>query len=264
MTEVVAGNPPPSRPKSLGERLSWITGQLAPIEATGHNRFSKAALSVEDVEDALRPLFAEAGVVALWSITGWESSPDKEAAWLVKFHVTLMRAEENTPLPDVMILPKDSTLTAIPQTHTDRLEADWFDVGSSPMAAQSFAVKGFYRRLFHLASAEDESKQAAGPAKPKNVREAVKQIAQTYGDPAQSVQEATPPHSPGDGTDPTPAPAELLSLGVSLKEPWHEIYLKQELAKHGEAAVRRRLVMLHARDHGPACDHVAQLAGLKS
>jgi hypothetical protein len=241
--DVMAGKPAPSRLPTLGERLSWITGQVDPIVASGMDQFKNVAMSIEDIENAIRPLLAEAGVVTRWSLVSDEHFKDgNQTLWKTLLHVTVFRDDDAK----------------------DCIEADWSDIGTSPTAAHSFTVKGYYRRLFHLGASEDELKQAAGPAKPKNVQQAVKQIAQTYGDPGQPAQSATSPQPTGDGADPTLASTDLLPLAVSIKEPWAEIYLKQELAKHGEASVRRRLVMLHARDHGPACDHVAQLAGLKS
>jgi hypothetical protein len=230
---------------TLGERLSWITGQVAPIEATGHNRFSKAALSIEDVEDALRPLFAEAGVVALWSCTGFETAPDKEAAWLCKFHVVIYAS--NNPL--------------------DKIEADWFDVGSSPMSAQSFAVKGFYRRLFHLASADDESVKASAARRTAQVREPVRDAPAASQAPEPSSDRpgafsyaATGRENPTQLEEP---PVDIIRLASTLKEPWHPKFLAQEFGRLKEETVRRRLVTAHLNECGPACEHVAVLAGMK-
>jgi hypothetical protein len=219
--------------KTLGERISWITGQVAPIEATGQNRFSKAAMSVEDVEDALRPLFAEAGVVALWSCTGHETSQDKEAAWLLNFRVAIYADDH----PE------------------DRIEADWFDVGSSPSAAESFAVKGFYRRLFHLASAEDEQRKAGAPPRRRQERGAEpKENGETVSGPSRSAQDGS--------SAPVPEPEELATvtgLASTLTKPWADAYLRQEVTTHGLDAVLRRLKLAHAepRNCGRVdCQHV--------
>lgn len=69
----------------------------------------------------------------------------------------------------------------------------------------------------------------------------------------------------------TPAPTEptgeldlsdLFSLARTLNDPRTNLVVTNRVAKVGIGATRRELVLAHARDHGIACEHVAQLAGM--
>lgn len=244
-------NTAPKTERPLGVRLAEITGKVAPIVATGTNQFdrNKKAMSVQDVEEALRPLLAEAGVVTNWSVTNALQLDSGQKLWQLNFHVTVYSSDDAA----------------------DKIESDWMDVGTSPTAAASFAVKGYYRRLFHLADADDEL--AATPqVKPKTVRQAVDQIAQAYGDPAPQAQGATSP-SPSQGSEADPPLAstetgeldltDLFELAHTLSEPRTNVVVTNRVSKVGVAVTRRELILAHARDHGVACDHVSQLAGLK-
>lgn len=236
----------PSRLPTLGERLSWITETVAPIDPTGTNQFSKPAMSIEDIENAIRPLLARAGVVTRWSLVSDEHFKDgNQTLWKTLLHVTVYRDDDPS----------------------DCIDADWADVGTSPTAAHSFTVKGYYRRLFHLADATDELITTAGPpAKAKTVQQAVKQIAATYGLPDQQAPGAISSQPKGKESDPTPAsadlPGELVFLNDALPKSWAPLYLKQEFGK-GEAHLRRRLVTEHNLQCGIACEHLAEVAGLK-
>lgn len=220
----------------LGTRIAWITRELKAIVATGNNQFdqSKKALSIQDVEEALRPLLGEHGVVINWSV---KTAAQVDRLWRLDFHVTVFNAEDLD----------------------DKIEADWMDVGNSPSAAASFAVKGYYRRLFHLADEEDQ--QAIGAAPPRRAQR-------------QGAESAALPQAAGDAgseTNGSSAPvsepedlAILAGLASTLKAPWDDRYLRQEIKAHGVSSVRQRLILLHARDCGKSpCDHVATLAGLK-
>ncbi len=240
----------PSRLPTLGERLSWITETVAPIDPTGTNQFSKPAMSIEDIENAIRPLLARAGVVTRWSLVSDEHFKDgNQTLWKTLLHVTVYRDDDPS----------------------DCIDADWADVGTSPTAAHSFTVKGYYRRLFHLADATDELITTAGPpAKAKTVQQAVKQIAATYGLPDQQAPGAISSQPKGKETDPTPASAELtgeldmqalFTLARTLKTPRTVLEVSNKVSKQSYDAVRRELILAHSRDHGAACEHVAGLAG---
>lgn len=56
--------------------------------------------------------------------------------------------------------------------------------------------------------------------------------------------------------------SDLFSLARTLKEPRTNLVVTNRVAKVGVAATRRELILAHARDHGIACEHVAELAGM--
>jgi hypothetical protein len=230
------------RPGNVGDRISSITAAVKPIVATGNNQFDrdKKALSVMDIEEALRPLLAEFGVVVNWSITN-AALLEPQKLWRLDFHVTVFASGD----PD------------------DKLEAEWMDIGTSPSAAASFAVKGYYRRLFHLAEAEDDLQTVTTVAakKPATLRRYANEIKKTWGPEPQVAQGEEPlreePASPDlDLTD-------LFALARTLRNPATNLQVKNEVAEHGLEGVRRRLIMAHARDcNSPACEHVVALSGL--
>jgi hypothetical protein len=69
-------------------------------------------------------------------------------------------------------------------------------------------------------------------------------------------------------TSPSPDSGELdlsnlFSLARTLSNPRTNFVVTNRVATVGVAATRRELILAHARDHGAACEHVAQVAGLK-
>ena len=263
-------------PRKLGERIAWITAKVGPIVATGNNQYDRdgKAMSIMDVEGALAPLFAEAGVVTNWSVT---TAALIDKVWRLDFHVTISASDN-------------------PQ---DKIEADWMDIGNSPSAARSFAVKGYYRCLFHLADAEDHQPPGIPPIgdvkKPATLRRYAGEIKKTWPaegagqdersgvnrmaasapamTPAQPPQEAQADASGSVAQEEavfpsSPVPledevAELFALSLTLDAPPTLVQVRNKVAKNGVTAVRRELFMAHKRDHGPACSHLAALAGLR-
>jgi hypothetical protein len=127
--------------RNLYQRLAAIAGEVAPIKATGKTAQGQPALSIVDVEDALRSLFIKHGIVSGYH---WNSLPipiertgrsGNYTEWQADLTLWLMNPDD----------PKD--------TREDRV----CDIGSSPSAAVSFALKRYWRALFHLADESDES-----------------------------------------------------------------------------------------------------------
>lgn len=115
---------------TLYERIAWVTGQLDDVKASGKNQFAAKALSIGDVEGALRPLLAQAGIVTRWSYLELEQL--EKALWKARLRVTVSDGED------------------------DFLD-EWIDIGGNPMAATSFARKGYLKALFHITEADDET-----------------------------------------------------------------------------------------------------------
>jgi hypothetical protein len=170
-------------PANLYQRIAAIAGAVS-VRATGRTAQGQRTISIADAEDALGDLMAEHGVVSGFR---WNARPEvvgqegKVSTWLADITVWLVNADA----PD------------------DRLEQPLYDVGSSPSAAVSFALKRFYRALFHLASEEDENRSVAGAAR------------------AQAQPRATAQQQPAVTTKPavtTEQRAELKALDDALPE----------------------------------------------
>jgi hypothetical protein len=114
---------PPVR--NLHQRLAAVAKQVGSLAPSGKDQYGKEALSIYDVEEAVRAPLAEAGVITRWSYVSLEPH---EKLWIAHLRVILANTDD----------PDDST------------EDQWIDVGSNPMAATSFARKGYYKALFHL------------------------------------------------------------------------------------------------------------------
>lgn len=123
--------------RNLYQRLAAITGAVGSIRATGRTAQQQPTISIADVEDALRGLLAEHGVVTGYR---WNTLPtivhagEKVTTWQADLTVWLVNADK----------PDDA--------REDRIT----DIGTSPSAAVSFALKRYYRALFHLADESDE------------------------------------------------------------------------------------------------------------
>lgn len=122
--------------RNLHQRIQAVQGEIGRVPATGKNQFKSPAVSIEDVENELRPHLARYGIITRWTFeeNGLQALSDGKL-WMVRLLIEVVNADD----------PTDSW--------TDR----WYDIGTTPLAATSFAVKGYYKRLFHIASAEDES-----------------------------------------------------------------------------------------------------------
>ena len=119
--------------KNLYQRLSAITAEIKAISPTGKTAFKTPALSIADVEDALRELLAKHGIVTGYTFL---SKPEVVTTnmWMVNLRVFFFNADK----PD------------------DKMECDVFDIGNSPSGAVSFALKRLFRAVFHLADADEE------------------------------------------------------------------------------------------------------------
>jgi hypothetical protein len=125
--------PSPSEAKparNLYQKIATVQANLGDVEATGRSQYANSAISIGDVEHALRPLLADVGVVTRWQYVGLEQL-DK-ALW--RAHLRVIVSDGETSFED-----------------------EWIDVGGNPMAATSFARKGYLKALFHLSEERDES-----------------------------------------------------------------------------------------------------------
>lgn len=127
---------------NLYQRLNKVAAEVA-VRATGKTAQGQRTMSISDVEEALSDLLSSHGVVTGYS---FNSKPEivsqvgNSSLWLADLTVWMVNADD----------PEDK--------RTDIA----FDVGTSPSAAVSFALKRFYRALFHLADEEDEKRSTPG------------------------------------------------------------------------------------------------------
>ena len=129
--------------RNLYQKLAAIAGEVGTVKATGKTQYGDPAISIADVEDALRSLFAKHGVVSFYD---WNEAPitiDK-GLLQVDLKLSLINADDPTNWREFRLI-------------------DW---GSTPSAAVSFALKRFFRALFHLADASDEGPQTTEKIQP--------------------------------------------------------------------------------------------------
>lgn len=132
----------PETGKNLYQRLAAITAEVA-VKATGKTAFGPTAtISITDAERALGDLTAKHGVVTGYR---WNAKPEQQGSlWLADLTVWMVNADD----PD------------------DEREETVYDVGNSPSAAVSYAIKRYYRALFHLADEQDEQRTVSGSHPP--------------------------------------------------------------------------------------------------
>lgn len=126
--------------KTLRQRIQEVAGKVQKVEATGRNQLRAEAISIEDVEEAIGPLLADAGIITRWSDESLSSyrEPTKSGEmtmWQVRQRVRVESADN----------PEDG--------FEDFAE----DIGTNPAAAKSFARKAYYKALFHITGADEES-----------------------------------------------------------------------------------------------------------
>jgi hypothetical protein len=129
----------------LDEKIDWVMGELDGIHATGTNQFSATALSIGDVEGALRPLLSRAGIVIRFAYATDASGkarldPIDKGLWQAQLQAAVSGGGED-------------------------FQEDWADIGGNPMAATSFARKGYLKALFHITEAGDETGSTPSPRK---------------------------------------------------------------------------------------------------
>ena len=205
--------------RNLFQRLNAVQGEVDHIKATGKTAYNQKALSIEDVEDALGDLFAKHGVV-----TGYHFNSKPEVAgnegrstlWLVDLTIWLRNADAPTDLQE------------------DAL----FDVGTSPSAAVSFALKRYYKAMFHLADEEDETRSMG-------VSRAVA--------PAGNGEA---PAAPRGSKLTEPEVAKLTALNASLPTPKPAIAFQAILRDLPYDKGLSQLTMAHDAQCGQLCSHV--------
>ena len=128
--------------KTLHEKLSEITAEVGRMKATSTNQYGKVAIGIADVEDELREQFSSRKILTFWDTLKIEQLNPENKLFGVTLKVTLVNAEDPS----------------------DKNEGTSIDIGTNPMAAASFAVKGYYKRLFHLGDDERNDDQRASTA----------------------------------------------------------------------------------------------------
>lgn len=138
------------RPATLHQRLAAITGEVK-IVGTGKTDRGQRTISIGDVDEALGPLMAKHGVVSDYEFLDppviLYEQPTRGEGLLRVFLVHLLGIATNA------------------DDQGDRIERSLFDIGTSPSAAVSFALKRWHRALFKLVE-DDDQEPAAGRAQP--------------------------------------------------------------------------------------------------
>lgn len=126
---------------TLAERLLAITAEMPSIKATGKSPFSKEpALSIGDVEDAVRPLLVKHKVLIHFETRNLIPPTDTRREWIAE-------------------------ITAYLGVDGVNLTVFWADSGGTPAAAYSFARKSYLKQLFHIADGDD-THEASTPREP--------------------------------------------------------------------------------------------------
>jgi hypothetical protein len=136
-------------PEGLYQKLATIAKQARDegIEATGKLQHGdKKVYSIGDVEAAIGPLCADAGIVTRWSSVSLDSYEQATSNGTMRMWISHLRVKVTDA------------------ASAESFEDDWIDIGTNPMAAASFVRKGYYKALFHLAEESDEAKGEAPAA----------------------------------------------------------------------------------------------------
>jgi hypothetical protein len=134
---------------NVHQRIAAVSAAVGEITKGSKTQQGKAAMGIQDVEEALGAVMAEHGLVTEWSYIDvcirdeWRRG--NESVFQARLKIEVVNADNPG----------------------DRISAEWTDVGSNPMAATSFTRKGYYKSLFHLAEKDDEGAPAAGGGKQK-------------------------------------------------------------------------------------------------
>lgn len=162
-------------PRSLHERLLECERQIV-IKKTGKtapNAGSQKTFSIQDVENAIDDLFVKNGILSDYTAIGPPTLYEpfgvsaKFAMWGQGIKIRIWNADQPT----------------------ESIEADSYDVGNSPSAAVSYALKRYYKALFHIADEKDERRNAGEDA-PEPTRPAPRQVP------------VTPPPAPAPASKP--------------------------------------------------------------
>ena len=133
-------------PRSLYQRIADVQAEIDDIKATGKNQYAAKALSIGDIEGALRKLLAVHGIVTRWRYATDENGVARltvvDKLWQAQMIVHVQNADDED----------------------DFFEDVWVDVGGNPMACTSFDRKGYLKALFHITEETDEHGNTPTPA----------------------------------------------------------------------------------------------------
>lgn len=137
--------------KNLYQRLSAIAEEVGAIKATGKTAQGAVTISISDVEEALGERMVKHGVVTGYR---WNDAPVmREITTAGKIN---QRTGEIGPEGKMVLWQADLTIwLANADKPDEKIEDRVCDIGSNPSAAVSFALKRYYRALFHLADEDD-------------------------------------------------------------------------------------------------------------
>lgn len=213
---------------TLEQRLVAIEAEIEPIKPTGHNEYSKPALSISDVEEALRPLLAKHRVLTRWRRKTLERIENR--LWRAELIVRVVNADDGE----------------------DAFEEEWEDVGSNPSAAYSFTRKGYYKALFHLADDDEDATRREDPP-PSDRRAASKPREQKP-----PKEKAAAAAVPADQIPNAKQLEELYGLAESLPTtPKDHAWVDDQLTQHGRLKVLVALLKQHRTQCGSeSCAHV--------
>ena len=222
----------PAATRNLYQRLASVTAGVK-VRATGRTAQGQRTISIKDAEDALGDLMAEHGVVSGYH---WNARPEvvgqegKVSTWLADITVWMVNADDRE----------------------DRLEDHLYDVGSSPSAAVSFALKRYYRAVFHLADESDENRSVSGG------RDEQTQSRSTEGRSNGHAQAAEPLAPDDTQYKPTVEETEMLvRLAQALpKTPHDGAWVSEQLGRVSYRSLRDALLHQHRGQCGDSCEHV--------
>lgn len=136
--------------QNLHQRIAAVAAKVGQIKPSGKNQYNAQAISIDDVEAAIQPAFAEQGITT--SYTHIERPESLDAGqWLVALKVTVFNADE----PEQVV------------------EGITYDTGGNVSAAVSYALKRFYKGLLHIGDEVDGhgNQQFTGGVRPIPRRE---------------------------------------------------------------------------------------------
>lgn len=125
--------------KNVYQRILAVAAEITKVEPTGVNQYGKKAYSIVDIENAIRNHMVEHGLVTRWSCILAQPTPDGKG-WQVRYAVKICNIDD----PD------------------DQFEDFAEDIGQNCSAARSFAIKGYWKSLFHIAEDNDEVPRGSG------------------------------------------------------------------------------------------------------
>jgi hypothetical protein len=129
---------------NLYQRMLAVMGEIGSLRPTGGDQFRNPAISIEDVENALREALVKHRLVTLS-----DALPG-----------SLERYEEETKNGKQTLWAQTVLVTFInPDKPEERETVHSIDIGGNPSAAVSFALKRCYKAHFHIGEAEDEGGQ---------------------------------------------------------------------------------------------------------